>query len=199
MKKLKLLLLTVLITSISTYAQDASWGPMVGVNGSTLSGNLPLNAYKPGLNLGLFYNWSNNERLGIKVEGLYSQMGTAYESGYQQTIDMHYIQIPVYGVWYLNDRGNDFRPKLMFGPYVGFLAGANGSDTQNTYFTKDIFTKVDVGAKGALGFNWNLNDNLWLNTELYYGAGFADVYKSNTLDIKNQQVGLNVGLSFPIK
>lgn len=66
-----------LISTTVLKAQDTSWGPMAGVNGSTLM-DMPLNIYKPGVNLGVFLNHSNREHTGIKVEATYTQMGTNF-------------------------------------------------------------------------------------------------------------------------
>ncbi|TBX24847.1 porin family protein [Jiulongibacter sediminis] len=182
-------------TSISK-AQDTSWGPMVGLNAATLV-DMPLNTYKPGVNLGLFLNHSNRERTGIKVEATYSQMGTLF-NGFDQRVEMHYIQVPLYGVWYLNDRGNDFRPKLMIGPYVGFLMNATGSNTTDNQFITENFNSLDFGGKGAFGFNWKISPRVWLNSEFYVGGSFANIYKTDIINIKNRSFGLNAGLSFPL-
>lgn len=180
-----------------TQAQDTSWGPMVGINGSSLP-DFPLRSFKPGVNLGVFLNHSKYERLGFKVEAFYSQMGSSFD-GFNDKIEMHYFQVPLYGVWYLNDRGNDFRPKIMIGPYLGFLAGASGSNTSGNNFSKGNFKSVDIGGKAAAGFNWKLNPKMWLNTEFYFGGSFANIYKTDIINIKNQNLGLNLGLSFPVK
>ncbi|AWV99618.1 porin family protein [Arcticibacterium luteifluviistationis] len=178
-------------------AQDTSWGPMIGVNGSSIP-DFPLSANKTGVNLGAFLNHSKHEHLGLKVEAFYSQMGSNF-NGFEDKIEMHYIQVPLYGVWYLNDKGNDFRPKIMLGPYLGFLAGASGSNTSGNNFTGENFKSIDFGGKAAAGFNWKLNPKIWLNTEFYFGGSFANIYKTDIINIKNQNLGLNLGLSFPVK
>ncbi|MCR9062993.1 MAG: PorT family protein [Cytophagales bacterium] len=200
MKKLltfTVLSICLLAFSQKTYAQDTSWGPMAGINGSTITGDFPLNTYKPGVTLGAFLNHSTRERTGLKVEALYSQMGTNFD-GFQDKIEMHYFQVPVYGVWYLNDRGNDFRPKLMIGPYIGILVKGSGSNTSDNTFTTENFNSVDFGGKAAAGFNWKVSPNIWLNSELFIGSSFANIYKTDIVNIKNQNFGLNMGLSFPL-
>ena len=124
-------------------------------------------------------------------------MGTNFD-GFQDKIEMHYFQVPVYGVWYLNDRGNDFRPKLMIGPYIGILVKGSGSNTSDNTFTTENFNSVDFGGKAAAGFNWKVSPNIWLNSELFIGSSFANIYKTDIVNIKNQNFGLNMGLSFPL-
>ncbi|MGR3811140.1 porin family protein [Jiulongibacter sp. NS-SX5] len=190
------LLIAILLTTHESQAQEKSWGPMAGINGSTLV-DMPLNIYKPGVNFGAFLNYSNRERTGLKVEAMYSQMGTKFD-GFEDKIEMHYVQVPVYGVWYLNDRGNNFRPKLMVGPYLGFLLNATGSNTTDNNFTTENFNTVDFGGKGAVGFNWKFSPRVWLNSEFYFGGSFANIYSTDIINVKNTNFGVNAGLSFPL-
>ena len=121
-------------------------------------------------------------------------MGTAYSNS-PEILKVGYVQIPVLGVAYLGKTGAAVRPKLMVGPYVGFLTNIGGTKVNPD---KDNYNKVDFGLKGGAGANIRLASNVWLNTALYYGLGLADLYLSDT-NVSNQAWGLNVGVSFPVK
>ena len=190
-------IIALIFSSKTSQAQETSIGPMVGLNGSTIV-DMPLNTYKPGVNIGLFLNHSNKEHFGLKAEAMYSQMGTLFD-GFGQRVDLLYIHVPLYGVLYLNDRGNDFRPKLMVGPYAGFLLSGTGSNTTDNQFVTDNFNRLDFGAKGAVGFNWKFSPRVWLNSEFYVGGSFANIYKTDIINVKNRNFGLNAGLSFPLQ
>lgn len=195
MKK-SILVFSLILAVNSLYAQTTtSIGPMIGVNSSIYKGDITTEKWKsPNLNAGLFLNHSKNETFGFRVEALYSSMGTAFTNS-EEVVKTGYIQIPVYGVAYLGKKGTAVRPKLMAGPYVGFLTNVGGTKIN---LNKDDYNKVDFGVKGAAGLNFRLSREIWLNTELYYGFGLADMSKSNT-NVTNQSWGLNAGVSFPVK
>ncbi len=199
MNKKLVMLFSLIGVVISASAQQTSVGVMVGVNNSTMRGeDFNLTEYKPGGNIGAFLNYSKKEKSGFRAEVLYTAMGSEFQ-GIDNEIRLNYLQVPLYAVGYLNDRGHKFRPKIMIGPYVGFLLKGEGSNTDAYYFTTRNFSSVDFGGKGALGFNWNLASNMWLNTELYYGVGFTNAHKTENVNVHNESYGLNVGISFPIK
>ncbi len=195
MKK-SILALSVILTVNSLFAQTTtSIGPMIGFNSSVYKGDISTEKWKSAdLNAGLFLNHSRNETFGFRVEALYSSMGTAFTNS-SEVVKTGYIQVPVYGVAYLGKKGTSVRPKLMAGPYVGFLTNVGGTKVN---LNKDDYNKVDFGLKGAAGINFRLNREIWLNTDLYYGLGLTDLYKSDT-DVYNNSWGLNVGVSFPVK
>lgn len=195
MKK-SILALSVILTVNSLFAQTTtSIGPMIGFNSSVYKGDISTEKWKSAdLNAGLFLNHSRNETFGFRIEALYSSMGTAFTNS-SEVVKTGYIQVPVYGVAYLGKKGTSVRPKLMAGPYVGFLTNVGGTKVN---LNKDDYNKVDFGLKGAAGINFRLNREIWLNTDLYYGLGLTDLYKSDT-DVYNNSWGLNVGVSFPVK
>lgn len=195
MKK-SILVLSLMITVNSLFAQTTtSIGPMIGFNSSVFKGDISTEKWKsPDLNVGLFLNHSKNETFGIRLEALYSSMGTAYSNS-PEVLKVGYIQVPVYGVAYLGRKGAAVRPKLMAGPYIGFQTNIGGTKVNPD---KDNFNKVDFGLRGAGGANFRLTNEIWLNADVYYGLGLADLYKSDS-DVFNHSWGLNVGVSFPVK
>ncbi len=194
MKK-SILALSLLLAVNTLFAQTTSIGPMIGFNSSVYKGDISTEKWKaPDLNVGLFLNHSKHETFGLRVEALYSSMGTAYTNS-EEVLKARYIQVPVYGVAYLGKKGTAIRPKLMAGPYVGFLTHTGGTKVN---VNKDDYNKVDFGLKGAAGANIRLAREMWLNADLYYGLGLADLYKSET-NVFNNSWGINVGVSFPVK
>ncbi|MBX2951459.1 MAG: PorT family protein [Leadbetterella sp.] len=194
MKK-SILVCSLIFAVNSLFAQTTtSIGPMIGFNSSVYKGDITTEKWKsPDLNVGLFLNHSKNDRFGIRLEALYSSMGTAFNNS-SEVVKAGYIQIPVYGVAYLGRKGAPVRPKLMAGPYIGFLTNTGGTKVN---LDKDNYNKVDFGLKAGAGANFRLSPKIWLNTDLYYGLGLADLYKSDT-DVFNNSWGLNVGVSFPV-
>lgn len=194
MKK-SILVCSLIFAVNSLFAQTTtSIGPMIGFNSSVYKGDITTEKWKsPDLNVGLFLNHSKNDVFGVRLEALYSSMGTAFNNS-SEVLKVGYIQIPVYGVAYLGKKGAPVRPKLMAGPYIGFLTNIGGTKVNPD---KDNYNKVDFGLKGAGGVNIRLANEIWLNTDLYYGLGLADLYKSDS-KVFNNSWGLNVGVSFPV-
>lgn len=190
--------LLIINTSI-TKAQTLSAGPMIGVNLSTLSG--PTNTkVLPGLTLGGFANYSVNEHVGIGAKFMYSQLGTAYK-GVDYINKLHYLQMPITGIYYFGDAGDKFRPKLFAGPYVGTLLNATLKDGTKVTEANNgpVYKKIDIGGLVGVGFNYRIQSRTWLNVDAGFSQGFTDVNESPVADFKNQSFGLNVGVSFPIK
>lgn len=198
----KTLIITILSLSAFCFqkasAQNYSWGVMTGVNASMVNKLVDNSKFKPGANAGIFVNYSNEGTTGIKAELLYSQMGSAFK-GNNSILQLHYIQLPVYGVWYLNDKGNKLRPKLMAGPYIGALVGVSGSENPGNDYTKSNLKKIDAGVKAAFGLNYKIRSRIWLNSELYFAQGLTNNFNETMgKTMVNQSYGLNVGVSLPI-
>ncbi|NBA84970.1 outer membrane beta-barrel protein [Emticicia sp. CRIBPO] len=198
MRTRNLLLILMCAASMTAFAQEnISIGPVIGGNLSTLRGDIDNVKSRPGINVGGFFNYSSQSRLGLRVELLYTTMGTHFNNSDQER-NLQYIQLPVLGTLYLNDKGHAFRPKVFAGPYFGYLLKST-DDRGNVYNDSNgDFEKFDAGVKLGVGFNYRLNNKVWLNTDLYFGQGLVDLSPAKNVDFKNQGVGLNVGLSFPL-
>ncbi|MBK8111459.1 MAG: hypothetical protein IPK46_14605 [Saprospiraceae bacterium] len=59
-------------------AQTLSIGPIAGINYSKIS-NITNAEYQTGLAAGAFANYSINEKFGLGIKALFSQLGTGYE------------------------------------------------------------------------------------------------------------------------
>jgi len=192
---IKVILTTVLLSvaCLSIHAQTLSIGPVIGGNLSSIS-EAQNGERLLGLAAGLFANYSINEKIGLNVKTLFSQMGLA-SSVSDESVRLNYFQIPLSGVYFFGETGNKFRPKVFLGPYVGFLLGAKNGDID----IKESFKSLDFGGQVGLGFNYSLKERTWLNVDAGYSAGFAEVFEAaNLFKGKNNALFLNIGLSFPI-
>jgi len=195
----------VILTIISAFAyttaiaqENVSFGPIVGLNSSKLTGNTIYNDWKPGPSLGFFVNYSGQNRFGLNGQLLYARIGGQSSNGVSKG-HLDYIQIPIMGTCYLNDKGNKFRPKLMLGPYIGFLVKATNESgvSINPEGSNRPYKGVDGGVAMGAGFNYLIGSKVWLNADLRYNLGLAQAM--NTIpDVYNRSWGINVGLSFPL-
>lgn len=195
------ILLFACIFATKVQAQDnLSWGPMGGLSVATFRGGGAGNTtWKTGGTAGLFINYSVNERFGVGGQLLYTQLGAKNRLADSQ-IRLNYLQIPILATFYLNDRGNAFRPKLFAGPYVGFLLAARDQNGANLNENNQAWTKADAGLHLGGGFNYRIQDRVWLNFDVRYGLGLVDVAKPiyGSGDVYQSNWGVNLGVSFPL-
>ncbi|WP_337044354.1 porin family protein [Emticicia sp. 17c] len=198
--KTRLFLISALLTlSFFGFAQPTtSLGPKIGVNVTTFRPKAESFDLLSGLNAGLFLNHSINSNFGIMVEGTYSQMGTKVQNGGNME-RIHYLQIPVAAVYYFGQRGQAFRPKIFAGPYLGILLAATDRTGSKVANGQPVYTNADVGAQVGLGFNYRIKNETWLNADVRYIRGFGDITREPSTSFQNVGVGINLGISFPIK
>ena len=179
-------------------AQTLSIGPMVGINSSTYSGASNTKSLA-GLNIGAFANYSVNEHVGISAKLLYSQLGTAYKN-WEDINRLHYLQMPITGIYYFGKAENQFRPKIFLGPYIGRLLDATYKDAKKITEANSgtVYNKLDLGGLIGLGFNYRIKSRTWLNVDLGFSQGFTEVNERPMVPDKNQALSLNVGISFPV-
>lgn len=197
-KKIVFAFAVILISVKFVSAQTLSIGPMVGVNVSTIVAD-PTTKYLPGLSIGGFANYSINSHWGLSGKLLYSQLGDK-----SKTIDnhtrLHYIQLPVTGVYYFGNEGQKFRPKVFAGLYAGALLQANNGngDVVIQPDGSKAYNDFDFGGLAGLGFNYRLKSRTWLNVDAGFNRGFTDITKTSNTNYNNLAFNLNVGVSFPI-
>lgn len=199
---MKKVLFTLFIAAVVSFTkgiaqENVSIGPIVGANFSKLAGNTIYNDWKTGATLGIFINYSGENRFGVNGQLLYSRMGGKSPNNASKG-HLDYIQIPIMGTYYLNGRGNKLRPKVMLGPYIGFLVKATNESgvSINPQGTGQPYKGIDAGAAMGLGFNYSIGRKIWLNADLRYNLGLAQVMNV-IADVHNRSWGVNVGLSFP--
>lgn len=179
-------------------AQTLSIGPMVGLNVSTLTA-APNTKSLLGLSVGGFMNYSVNDHFGLSAKLLYSQLGSSYT--YNGDLNrLNYIQMPLTVVYYFGDAGNQFRPKIFAGPYVGALLRANHKSGDEVLGTdrQPYYNKTDIGGLVGVGFNYRIKSRTWLNVDAGFSRGFTDVTKTTDNVYHNVAFSLNMGVSFPV-
>lgn len=200
MKKHTLLIVVVLLLAgrLGTAQSNLSFGPMVGVNVTSLSGK-PNASSKAGLLAGGFFNYSSKNWFGVGVQFLYNQMGAKLDVPTEE-INLNYLQVPVLFTYYFNGNNSpgSFRPKLFLGPHVNFLLNAKNKDGNDLNPNNLYYKNTELGVTLGGGFNYALQNRMWINVDARYGIGLTDATQAPNTDITNRGFGLTVGLSFPL-
>ncbi|TDB64580.1 porin family protein [Arundinibacter roseus] len=187
------------LLSASFFAQaqeNVSIGPIVGVTFANLRGDIVNNDWKAGPTLGGFYNYSSENRFGFSGQVLYTQLG-AQVSNKTNEINLHYVQVPLLLTYFLGQGG--IRPKLFIGPTANFLAAARDKDGENINgpSSNRVYRTVDIGVTAGIGLNYRIQNKVWLNADVRYGAGLIDISRNSSNTLHNHNVGINLGVSFP--
>ncbi|WP_435353098.1 porin family protein [Emticicia sp. SJ17W-69] len=197
LKKITLLFALLLFNAKLISAQTLSIGPMAGINVSTLTA-APNTKALLGASIGGFLNYSIDDHFGLGAKLLFTQLGSSYT--YNEDINrLNYVQMPLTAIYYFGDAGNQFRPKVFIGPYVGALLRANHKSGDEVLGTdgKPYYNKTDIGGLVGAGFNYRIKSRTWLNVDAGLGKSFTDVSKAS-LGYHNLAFSLNVGVSFPV-
>lgn len=200
-----------IVISLSLNAQTLSIGPVAGFGHSYLSmedDNGPGNKFFPAWNAGVKLVYSIVSHWGISVDLKLSGEGGKTENvvlgdTYTFKYRANYVRLPIQGVYFFGKLGDPVRPKLSFGPSLGFLVGGktkvsiSNDPATGSFDTKDLFDGFDFGLNGAAGANIRLKGDKWLNTDITYYHGLSNA-SASVSSIKNRSIGINVGLTFPI-
>ncbi len=195
---MKKLVSAVLISSFFCFTAVAqskfSLGPNAGLGHSWIS-NSDKAKFKLAANAGVSLVYSATEHFGVGLDAKYSYEGvknTLTGSGTAASLDLNYFRFPLKAIYFFNNYGNPFRPKIFAGPSFGFLSTAklNGTDVKNS------FNSSDFGITGGAGFNYRLVKNSWFNADLSYLHGLSDLEKNVSTKNHNRNLQLNVGVNF---
>lgn len=205
----------------TTEIQRISFGPKAGVNFSNLT-NVDDAEAKTGFTGGVFLIYSPIEKFGVSVDLLYSMEGASYKSSttvnsqtstYETSTGINYIRLPIAANYFFGQYGDKFRPKILLGPSLGFLASVkqkaeltvsdNSGTTTSTIESTDKsdFSGFDIGATIGAGFNLRLAEKTWLNTDIRYYAGFVDIREtvpSGDDALNNTGLSVTLGVAFGI-
>lgn len=179
-------------------AQNLSFGPMAGLNISSLN-NYANTSSKAGLLAGAFLNYSSKNWFGLGVQVVYNGLGAKLTTP-TETIRLNYIQVPILATYYLsgsNTQGS-FRPKFFAGPHVNFLLNAKNKDGNNLNPNNLYYKSTELGLTFGAGFNYAVMDKTWLNFDVRYGLGLTDATQAPKVNITNNAFAITLGLSFPI-
>lgn len=200
MKNCIILLLSVTLFAAQAQAQEnVSIGPIAGVSIANFRGDVSNTNWKPGLTIGGFYNYSSKTGFGFSGQLLFTQMG-AQVFNKTNEINLNYIQAPLLATFFFGQYGDIVRPKIFLGPSLNFLVGAKDKDGNNLNGDSNnrVYSPFDLGLTFGAGLNIRLQEKIWLNLDARYGLGLIDVTKDGNTNVKNNNFGINVGLSFPL-
>ena len=194
---LKFIVLLLLAGNLAS-AQNLSFGPMVGLNVTSLS-NKPNSSSKAGLLAGGFFNYSSKNWFGVGVQFLYNQAGAKLDAPTEE-INLNYLQVPVLFTYYFAGQNTpgSFRPKLFAGPHANFLLNAKNKEGNDLNPNSTFYKNTDFGVTLGGGFNYALQNQMWINVDARYGIGLTDATQAPNINISNRGFGLTVGLSFPL-
>jgi len=191
MKKLSLVAVTALITTIAT--AQIQFGVKAGLNLSNLSLSPKSSeasfSFKPDFNAGGLVFIPISEMLALQPEVMYSGQGAKVKSGSESgTYNFGYINIPVL-LKYHHESG--FFAEL--GPQVGFNISAKAKADGQSQDLKDEIKSTDFSGVFGLGYLSSIN----LGIDARYNLGFANIVKnSSDTKLKNGVIQVSVFYMF---
>ena len=187
MKRIVLVLIFALITTVVLFAQGISFGVKAGINlaNQKISG---VDYEDPddvksliGFNGGLFLTYMFSEKLGVQPELLYSTEGSTSSWGTEEYTDkLGYLTLPVLFRYNINEMIS-----LNVGPQFGFLLSATEEYLDSSESIKEDFKGSDIAA--AFGVEVDLPSKVGFGAR--YTTGFSDIVKTESswagYEIKN--------------
>lgn len=207
MKRLFIFLLSAGTIVTARAQQNVSFGPTVGFGHSWLSGVNGDQKFHPSFNVGASLVYSPSTHWGFGADLKYAREGakraaSANDNAPTTSINLDYLRLPLKAYYFFGNYGDAVRPKVALGPTLGFMLGAKSTYDDNNHETttdvKDGYKTFDIGLQGSAGVNIRVARNTWLNTDLTYYHGLADIRKAANNSIYNRNIGVNVGLTFGI-
>jgi hypothetical protein len=207
-----------LLTCLSTtYAQQRfSAGPRIGLNLSTLRGDVEGYKMTPGLVAGAFLMYSSLNHFGISADVLYSQRGGKFTGVNPGNVpvelkqQINYLEIPVALRYFLTLSGN-FRPNLFFGPSLAIPLSAKrvnqkiGGSAQPDVTNSEAFNNPDLGLFAGFQLNFpGLGERQRFLIDARYTYGLADVTSQpisggiGGQNIYNSTITLTLGYGFGV-
>ncbi len=196
MKSLSFALLLCLCTTALTAQESISFGPILGANFAKVSTDGEADPeFNTGFVAGAQLTHSNINNWGVGGAILYSREGVDYQIAGQETaLNLTYLRIPIKGFIFFRDNENTFRPKLFFGPSLGFLMDADFKSGDVELDVKDTYNTFDLGLTAGLGFNARIVEGTWFNFDAGYTHGLLDVAENG--DGSNRTITITGGVAF---
>lgn len=181
-------------------------GPRVGLNISSVTGDVEDIKSKVGFNVGAAVDFNIVKSFSITTGLFYSTKGAKSEwkddeLTEKNTVNVGYLELPVYASYRLNFNESS-QLQVNFGPYFAF--GVNGKSTyEYKYWDDTEKEKEDVfGDDGYLNrFDCGLGvgvsyviKNVYVG--LSYQFGLTNIAKDSDGKIKNSNFGISVGYNF---
>jgi len=181
------------ISTLSAAQSPISIGLKGGLNFANFSGDNVNADSRMGINFGAFGTYSVQQTFGITAEINYAQKGAKTSNS---KLNINYLEVPVHFSYFFG-KGN-LRPKLMVGPYLGFLMNSELTVGNAKVNAKDLYYNTDFGLSVGGGLHYDLGDAKWLYLDARYGLGLADVTKASG-NVYNRVFSVNVGISFGLE
>ncbi|NPD45402.1 MULTISPECIES: porin family protein [unclassified Lentimicrobium] len=195
LKKQALVITLSLIVSLGAFAQKAHYGVKAGANfavQSEIADYANNNNIRTGLTVGVFGNYTLNDKVSFQAELNYDQKGGKTDDA---TLKYDYLSVPVLFKYSL---GKSDKTALKFnvnlGPYAAFLLQSEVEISDQTIDMKDQTEDFELG--GILGFGMKYpvgKQNLVL--DLRMGLGFTQFDKVDSTP-NNKYIGLTLGYEF---
>ena len=200
--------------------QRFSAGPRLGLNLSTLRGDVTGYKLTPGLVAGAFVMYSSLNHFGISADVLYSQRGGKFPSTNQGvaqefTQKINYLEIPVALRYFLTLDGA-FRPNIFFGPSLAIPLSAKRVNSKNNGVAQpdadnsSTFKNLDLGLLAGFQLNFpGFGARQRFLIDARYTLGLADITQpqlplyaipggTGTQNIYNSTVTLTLGYGFGV-
>jgi outer membrane protein W len=198
------LTLPLLLNTVVSEAQNMSIGFTAGFGHSwTNIETIADKRFHPAYNIGGKMVYSFQSHWGVSADVKFSSEGTTVgaDADNKTVARANYIRVPLQGIYFFGKYGDRIRPKISLGPSFGFFAGGKtktyvNDDEVSSFKTKDAVKGLDLGATVAGGLNMRIARATWLNADVAYYLGFANI--AETGDAKNRNIGINIGVTFPL-
>jgi len=187
------------VVSASLFAQNnISVGPVAGFGHTWISNVEGKTRYKPSGNFGAQLYYSATEHIGIGAALLYSiEGGENRISGSTYTARLNYLRLPIQAAYFFGNYGDRVRPKLAFGPSIGFLVGGKQMLNTSESGVGDDYKSIDFGFQANGGVHYRIVSGVWLTMDVGFYQGLTDVTE-NISKNRNRNIGFNAGLAFGI-
>jgi hypothetical protein len=165
-------------------AQDVKLGVKIGMNVSSVNGNLDNLDPKTGFVLGATAEVSLSEKFSIQPELLYSQQGAKSRGNF--IYDLNYITLPVMAKYYITEGFS-----VEAGPQFSFLVKDELiSDNSNSASANTNAENFDLSANLGLGFKFD--NGIFFQTR--YNLGLISITENP--DVKNGVFQMTLGFQF---
>jgi opacity protein-like surface antigen len=213
----KTIFLMASIFTLVSYGQDIKYGAKLGLNISSVSGDVSDAKPLIGVHLGGFAEIAINEKFAIQPELLFSTQGAKTEysesdvdfGSYSEesTTKLNYLNVPVLAKYYVAEKF-----ALLAGPQFGFLLSAKEDYSvtetfegvtdsySESYDAKDFYNSFALSFN--IGASYSFTDKIFVDARYNLGLSsiakdftdeFGDSYSAN---IKNNVIQFSVGYKF---
>lgn len=211
MTKQCFIILIILSLPLFAVAQNTNgvieFGFNSGVNLSKVSDSRSNSELAVGFNIGTSVDYFFSNRWSLKFKLVYDQKG--WDNGFvldpttdpmlptyvETDFNLDYLTFPIMANWHFGKKRNWY---LNFGPYAGFLVGAQ--ETRFDSNLKEDFSPTDFGISVGIGVKIPLSKGLKISFEYEGQEGVTNIFKYRSgSTYTNSRSSFNVGIIFKSK